>query len=273
MGVEGKHPTFSAGGIADFVKRQAKRSSAVRSAHAWLKEGALGRRSSERVWERGAPLELGFWERRLKDPEVASNWGDFHYRTDPAAPERDPLVRSALDRIPGESVSIIDVGAGPLTALGKTHPGKRLSITATDPLADGYGRALREAGIDPPVPTTPCRGEDLLERFGPGSFDLAYSKNALDHSVDAVRVITNMVELVGEGRFVVLRHRRREGKGENYWGLHQWNFDAEGGEFIVWRGRRGKVNMNEVLAGRAEVDCSIEREWVVCRITRRRAGA
>src|SRR5215210_1824771 len=258
------------GGALGVLKRQAKRSAAIRSAHGWLKEGVLGRRSSERVWRKGAPLDLGFWERRLRDPDVASKWGDFHYRTDPQAPERDPLVRSVLDRIPDESVSVLDVGAGPLTALGKTHRGKAISLTATDPLADDYGRVLLDAGVEPPVPTIPCRGEDLLDRFQPGSFDLAYSKNALDHSVDAVRVIANMVELVKEGRFVVLRHRRREGASENYWGLHQWNFDAADGEFLVWRGRRRKVSMNEVLSGRATVDCALQRGWVVCLITRHR---
>ena len=252
------------------LKRLAKRSAVIRSAHARFKEAAVGLRSPERVWTAGAPLELGFWERRLLDPDIENTWHEYDARTDPKAPMRDPLVGSLISRIPADIISILDVGAGPLTALGKTYPGKALSITATDPLATDYLRIMREAGIEPPVPPVACRGEDLTRHFAPGTFDIAFARNALDHSVDPVRVITNMVSLVKDGRFVVLRHRRQEGRGENYWGLHQWNFDADDGQFLVWRGRREKVHMNRVLDATATVDCFLEGEWVVCLITKRR---
>ena len=234
-----------------------------------MREGWLGRSSSERVWAAGAPKELAFWERRLRDPEIETAWAQYLPRMDPASPVEDP-VASLIAGLPDESVALLDVGAGPLTVLGKTHPEKTLRITATDPLAEDYARIMGEVGIEPPVPTIDCRGEDLLERFDPGSFDVAFSQNALDHSVDPVRVVSNMVELVKEGRFVVLRHRRREGRSENYWGLHQWNFDCEAGEFLLWRGRRERVSMNRVLGSVATVECSLEDGWVICLITKRR---
>jgi SAM-dependent methyltransferase len=264
-------PVRSRREVLEPLKRLARRSAAIRSAHGWLRESAIGRRPPEQVWTAGAPQELAFWERRLRDPDIATAWGDYEMRTDPGAPMTDPLVRSLINRIPTENISILDVGAGPLTALGKTHPGKKLSIIPVDPLASDYLRVMREVGIEPPVPTIACRGEDLLDRFQPGSFDIAYARNALDHSVDPVRVIRNMVELVKDGRFVVLRHRRQEGRGENYWGLHQWNFELEEGEFLIWRGRGDRVSIDRVLNSTATVEGFLQAEWLVCLITRRDA--
>ncbi len=167
----------------------------------------------------------------------------------------DPLMTFLIWQIPDETISIIDVGAGPLTKLGKTYPGKTLRITATDPLAPEYARIMREAGIDPPVPPIACRGEDLLDLFRPATFDIAFAQNALDHSIDPVRVITNMVHLVKEGRSVVLRHLRTVAVKELYRHLHQWNFDIEDGEFVIWRTRRDKVRMDRVLGRIATVAC------------------
>ena len=228
----------------------------------------VGRREPARVWREGLPEELGFWERVLPD-RVATD-PSYRLRADPKAPMRDPLMKFLIAQIPEENVSIIDVGAGPLTALGKTYPGKTLSITATDPLAAEYVRLMREAGIEPPVRPIACRGEDLLDRFRPGTFDIAYARNALDHSIDPVRVITNMVQLVKEGRFVVLRHLRRVARRNLYRGLHQWNFDIEQGEFVIWRTRRERVRMDRVLRdGAASVECFEEGSWVVCLITKK----
>ena len=136
---------------------------------------------------------------------------------------RDDAHRAA-DRRPGwpvylgQTVSILYVGAGPMTTLGKKYPGQDApSVTAVDPLADEYGtRLLDQAGVVPPVRTLAGRGEELLERFAPESFDVAYARNSLDHSDDPARVIANMVRLVRPGGCVALRHYRTEGETEQY---------------------------------------------------------
>ncbi|MGH2993016.1 MAG: class I SAM-dependent methyltransferase [Solirubrobacterales bacterium] len=227
----------------------------------------MSRREPVRVWTEGLPEEIGFWERVLAD-RVATDPG-YRLRADPKAPMRDPLIKFLIGRIPEEAVSIIDVGAGPLTALGKTYPGKTLRITATDPLAAEYVRIMQEAGIEPPVRPIACRGEDLLDRFRPGSFDVAFARNALDHCIDPVRVITNMVHLVKDGRFVVLRHLRRVAQLNLYRGLHQWNFDIERGEFVIWRPGGEKIHMDRVLDTAAAVECFEEGAWVVCLLTKK----
>ena len=178
-------------------------------------------------------------------------------------------MKTLIARIPDETVAIVDVGAGPLTALGKTYPGKTLSITATDPLAAEYSQIMRRSGIEPPIPPIACRGEALLERFPPGTFDIAFARNALDHSADPARVITNMVHLVKEGRFVVLRHLRSVGKHQFYRGLHQWNFDIDEGEFVIWRPGGTLLRLSQILNDEANIDCSVDsHDWLVCVITK-----
>jgi SAM-dependent methyltransferase len=128
---------------------------------------------------------------------------------------------------------------------------------------------MRRAGIEPPIPPIACRGEALLERFRPETFDIAFARNALDHSADPARVIKNMVQLVKEGRFVVLRHLRSVGQHQFYRGLHQWNFDLEEGEFIIWRPGGAPFRLSQILNDGASIDCSVDsNDWLVCVITK-----
>jgi SAM-dependent methyltransferase len=253
-------------GIVPASKRLAKRVG-VKRVYGSLRATLVGRREPQQVWSEGVPREVAFWRRVLPD-RVATDAG-YKLRADPMAPISDPLLKMLIARIPDENLSIIDVGAGPLTSVGKTYPGKTVSVTATDPLAPEYARIMQDAGIEPPVPPIACRGEDLLNLFRPGTFDLAFARNALDHCVDPVRVIRNMVQLVKEERFVVLRHRRREANTQLYRGLHQWNFDIEDGGFVIWRTRRDRVHLDRVLGPTAKVNCFEEGGWVVCLITKR----
>jgi SAM-dependent methyltransferase len=262
-------PKGDRAGILPTSKRIAKRLGAKRI-YAALRGTLVGHREPQQVWKAGVPSEVAFWRRVLAD-RVATD-ASYKLRADPKAPISDPLLKMLIAKIPSETVSIIDVGAGPLTAVGKTYPGKEVRVTATDPLAPEYDRIMQEAGIDPPVPPIACRGEDLLDLFGPATFDVAFARNALDHCVDPVRVITNMVQLVKQDRFVLLRHLRREANTHMYLGLHQWNFDIEDGEFVIWRTRRDKVHMDRLLSPMATVVSLEEEGWVVCVITKRPAA-
>jgi SAM-dependent methyltransferase len=256
-------------GVAGVSKKLAKRLG-MKRLYGSLRASLVGRREPQRVWREGLPEEVEFWKQALP-ARVAMEPG-YKLRVDPTAPMTDPLLSSLIANIPAETVSILDVGAGPLTALGKTYPGKTLNITPTDPLATEYVRIMRDAGIEPPVPPTPCRGEDLLDLFGPSTFDIAFARNALDHSVDPVRVIRNMVHVVKDGRFVVLRHLRREADRNLYRGLHQWNFDIEEGEFVIWRIRGEKIRVNRILGDAAAVACFEENGWIVCLMTKTTAA-
>lgn len=163
------------------------------------------------------------------------------------------------DRIPGKQVEILDVGAGPATVIGKLHAAKTLSITATDPLALEYGAMLAKRELNPPVPTIYAEAEKLREQLGERQFDIVHAQNSLDHSKDAFAGLEEMLALTRPGGFVVLLHEENEGRNELYNALHQWDFRCEAGRFII-SGPGPDASPRDItamLAGRAEVECSI----------------
>lgn len=210
----------------------------------------------EAIWRRNLSSEVSYWESWLATEGLDWPW-DFVRRLDPDYPVDDPLVSDHLASVQAPVVTILDVGAGPLTYLGKRYPGKELRITAVDPLAREYHALLERARIEAPVRTVPCRGEDLLHRFGPGSFDLAYARNALDHSPDPLLIIENMLTVIRPSGAVLLRHWKNEGVVEHYEQLHQWNFDVADGDLILWS-RQKRHNLSDILRNRAAIACQIE---------------
>ncbi len=228
--------------------------------------------SQESVWERGLPTEVGFWAEWVATRGL--EWPDeFARRFDPDEPMRETLVLGVLERIEGAVVRILDVGAGPATSLGKTHPVKRLELAAADPLGEEYAALLAGAGVQAPVPTQAVAGEQLGEAFEPASFDIAYARNALDHSIDPALIIRTMLAIVRPGGFVILRHYENEAETMGYEELHQWNFCVEDGRLVVWNDRR-RIDVAAELEGEATVVAGVEggsghAAWVTAVISRK----
>jgi SAM-dependent methyltransferase len=223
----------------------------------------LGRRL---WWRARRSNEVEFWAAWLVGAPGTEQWAsDRESRLDPDAQITDPLVRAELERNPASAISIIDCGAGPVTSLGYRYPGKTLTIVPVDPLADEYERLLHDAGLDPPIRTIRVAGEELLEHFGPRTFDIAYAVNSLDHSADPFTIISNMVAVVRVGGVVLLRHKRNEGESARYGGLHQWNFDVVDDSLLVWN-NAVEVNIGSALDGRAVTTAWIEQEQVIARL-------
>lgn len=217
-------------------------------------------------WRARARSEVEFWRAWLTGAPGTEQWAaDRESRLDPEAEIRDPVLRAELEANPATELSILDVGAGPLTSVGYRFPGKRITLVAVDPLAEEYDRLLRDARLEPPVSTRPVAGEDILARFGRGSFDIAYAVNSLDHSADAAAIVSNMVDVVRDGGVVVLRHKRNEGESARYGGLHQWNFDVADGNLVVWDAAR-RVDLTRALAARADTAAWLEGHEVVARL-------
>jgi SAM-dependent methyltransferase len=223
----------------------------------------LGRRL---WWRTRQNSEVDFWAGWLIGAPGTEEWtSDRDSRLDSETEIRDPLLRAELERNPAEQISILDVGAGPVTAVGFRYPGKTLTIVPVDPLADEYERLLRDAGLDPPIRTMRVAGEALLQHFGSRRFDIAYAVNALDHSADPFTIISNMVGVVRVGGVVILRHKRNEGESALYGGLHQWNFDAVDGSLLVWN-NAVEVNVGSALEGRALTTAWISEGEVIARL-------
>jgi SAM-dependent methyltransferase len=223
----------------------------------------IGRRL---VWRARQKSEIDFWAGWLVGAPGTEEWAsDREARLAPDTQIVDPVVRAELEGNPAEEISILDVGAGPVTKLGFRYPGKKLTIVAVDPLADEYDRLLRDAGLDPPVRTIRVAGEALLEHFGSRRFDIAYATNALDHSADPFTIISNMVAVVRAGGVVLLRHKRNEGESARYGGLHQWNFDVVNDGLLVWN-NAVEMNVGAALEGRAVATAWISDNEVLARL-------
>jgi SAM-dependent methyltransferase len=187
-------------------------------------------------WQAATHDEAHFWKLALSNPAAHWNVESYQFRLDPAAPLQAEL--RALLPSDAAVVRVLDVGAGPLTTLGKIWEGHRVEIIATDPLASTYDTILKELGLTPPVRTVCAKAESLLETFSPQSFDLAYSSNALDHAEDPIRAILQMLQCVRIGGWVYLWHFENEGETEAYQGMHQWNFESRNGDFTISDGRK-----------------------------------
>lgn len=207
--------------------------SAITRVKQWRSLRRRRQQAVEPAWRGALPGEVEFWSRWIDTR--GDQWPeDFARRLDPDLPLQ-PEIAAIADVAPGGLVRILDVGAGPLTFLGKRHPEFRVEITAVDALGDDYSRLLAAAGIDPPVRTLACESEQLSKVIAADSFDIAYARNTLDHSYDPVRAIREMIRCVRPGGRVLLVHRRDEAEEESYLGLHQWNFAIDGNDLTIWR--------------------------------------
>jgi len=222
-------------------------------------------------WRYGLRAERNFWQQWVGD-QGGAYAAEYQQRMDPNASIDDEFMSPRVARVPTERVRILDVGAGPATTVGKTYPGKIIELTAVDPLADHYAKALNAHGVVPPVSTELCAGEELTAHFERGSFDIVHARNSLDHAYDPLLVIREMLEVTRGGGSVLLFHGRNEAEKERYLGLHQWNFEIEqDGRLVLW-GRDARYDIAAELAGLAAVeawlDVSDDGERVAVALTR-----
>jgi hypothetical protein len=100
------------------------------------------------LWQANIDEEVAFW-RRLAAGELPEKLSDWRARFDPDLPIQD-YVLAYTPEVERAGLRILDVGAGPASTLGKTYRGRRLDLTAVDPLAEHYQKVLDEFGLTPP---------------------------------------------------------------------------------------------------------------------------
>jgi len=225
----------------------------------------LRRRNSQaadlqELWATALADELAYWRMWLATGGAHCP-ADYQFRLDPEA-ELQESITSQLDRI-GARVRLLDVGAGPLTSVGKRWSGHDFSLTAVDALADEYDLLLDEFAVVPPVRTRRCDTEHLAKAFVRASFDVAYASNTLDHSYAPMEAIHQMVDIVRPGGIVLLHHRTNEAERQAYTGLHQWNFEWVDNDCHLWRPsktwrlRDELVNQATVTGAKAHGDVTV----------------
>lgn len=217
------------------------------------------------LWEAGIKSQVRFWDmwfetKGLRWPE------EYKKRFDP-----NLLLQSKVcDLLPNQNqFTILDVGAGPLTILGKKCDGKSVIIKAIDPLADEYDILLKKYKIDPLIRTEKLDAEKLDNKYLSGTFDLVYAKNSIDHSYDPEHAILQMIKVVKSGCFVLLEHANNEAENQNYLGFHQWNFSMSDEENFLISNKNSFVNMTEKYDDICDIVCEINKNMLITRIRKK----
>jgi len=223
--------------------------------------------SGEAAWKAGIQHEVTFWDEYIRNQ--GGKWNEeYKRRMDPSLPLQ-PRPAALLPA--GKPARILDVGAGPLTWLGKIHNGKPIDLTAVDPLAPEYDKIFEKYQISPPVRTQEAAAEDLTKKFPANSFDLVFARNCIDHAFSPEHAVLQMIEITRPGCYVLMEHRQNEAEHEQYLGLHQWNFSmAPDGDFIIGS-KTDKVNLSEKYQDIATMKCEVVsvapgNDWMVTRI-------
>ena len=224
--------------------------------------------SSRALWESGLGSEISFWDEWLASK--GGRWAAGFTRLLDHSRELEPSFKELIDAPPRSVVKLLDVGAGPITSLAVRWEGRHVVTIAVDPLAQEYERAILKNGIVPLVWTEPGEAEKLTEIFLPDEFDLVHASNCIDHTYDPMRALREMLTVTKPGRSVVLEHAQNEGVFQNYDGLHQWNFDFQGGELVLWRPDSRRSATRE-FAGLCSVDVRVGdmeggRKWISARL-------
>ncbi|MCF8369920.1 MAG: class I SAM-dependent methyltransferase [Bacteroidales bacterium] len=199
------------------------------------------------LWGKQLPGEIEYWDQWLNDRNNKS----FIFRLDPNSKIQDWLT-VYLDR--NLKINrILDVGSGPLSNIGKQCDFCKLEIVCCDVLANDYHTLLLKKGIKAPHQIIPTEGEHLTSVFQENEFNIVFSNNAIDHTYDAVKTISEMIKTAKVGGFVVIQVAEKEGQRNLYRGLHQWDFYAMNSQFMLKRRHMKELDIGARFKHLAEI--------------------
>jgi hypothetical protein len=75
------------------------------------------------------------------------------------------------------------------------------------------------------------------------------------------------LEIAKLGGRIVLSHASNEAERENCSGMHQWNFDSEGNDFIIWN-KEDRFNITEMFTPYADIHIDAS-QWVTVIMTKK----
>jgi len=192
--------------------------------------------------------EYDYWE-GVFDGSHEDNRKEIKLQADSEVVESHLSILDELSRsFPIQEIAILDVGAGPLTCINKLYKGVRLNITAVDALAEYYDNLLQKYGIDPPIRTQLCKGEEIAQRFSKESFHWINARNTLDHMESPVECIKGMLPLLKQEGVISLLHYPSVASKANFAGFHQYDLFLEGDDFcIAGKNKKDYVNITKML--------------------------
>ena len=216
-------------------------------------------------WLKGIPYEIAFWKSYYSHPkslEALYSWSDYG--------KKCALDNFDIQKFLSQSGSrpvMVDVGCALSYVLGTEFDTPATELHLIDPLARFYNgildstrndrQRLREGMI-----------ELLSTLYEPGSVDVVHVRNALDHCANPMLGIYESLQVLRKGGVLYLHHHINEAEREAYNGFHQYNIECRDGKLVIWN-RKDSIDVNQELAGIADVSCSVYADqYVVAVITK-----
>ena len=154
-------------------------------------------------------------------------------------------------------MEILDIGSGPVSMLTNAFHGLRASLKAADPLADEYDPlwtdSVRKAQVVRPAAVA---GEDLVRRYGNGSFDVSHIRNAIDHACHPLAVLEQMIGITRQNGHIIIHGFENEASAEGLQGFHQWNMQVHNEELMFEGSAHQQYRVMEVFGNRIKPLCS-----------------
>ena len=146
-----------------------------------------------------------------------------------------------LDKKPVET---LDIGCGPISVLRWGVLQGLLRVTGVDPLLDMYRMILERHGLYS-LPAIACQrdlniyAEELASALPLESFDIVFTRNAIDHVKDPVAVIGQAEACLRPGGIMVLDFHTREGSRQGWEQLHQFDLYLDETDQLVCQTQQG----------------------------------
>lgn len=219
--------------------------------------------------------EISFWDHWFKYEGVteqlmaSARHKDYLHRLNPQS-EFQEKFRQLINLPPDSSIHILDIGAGPVTIIGKCWDERDIILQCVDMLAKYYDKLLAKYKITPPIRTIYANAERLTDIFNENTFDFVYARNALDHTNNPVQAIQEALLVVKPNCFVMMEHLVNEGSKQKYRGLHKWNFFEKKGNFMI-SNEITIINISHELKHLAEIECKVENNsnWIITTLKKR----
>lgn len=158
---------------------------------------------------------------------------------------KEIFPKELLSFVKKPKAKVLELGSGPLSDLAWGVEEGLIEVVAIDVLAKEYNEMLRNRKIDYPIRPTPGTGENLS--FEKKSFDIVYSRNALDHMIDPKRCVRNMVKVLKKNGFLYIRGNVKVGSKVHWRGLHQHDLVAARRHLIHYNQERKQTNLTSDL--------------------------
>jgi len=166
---------------------------------------------------------------------------------------------------------VLDVGSGPLSALGTQWGDRDVELVPVDILAREYADDLEAAGLNAPVPPVYAHAEELEVSFGRDRFDAAYACNAYVAMKDPLLALQQTLAVLKPRAWLITWHAQELGSRNHYQRLFGWDFVRRGDRLKLVNG--GKVyDVLDFCPEAAEIESEVKGEYVYFALRKVRPG-